>query len=366
MSQIEEIKGLRTLVGLDDVSSDVIKSVDSIRGMFGKDDAFGWRGRGGGCGSDSGFKSSSRPKRTETQGEDGWSTVSTGKHTSNRGTSDSLSGTANSDSATELFPRTTMPSRPPPSRSGTQARARYVSIFKASETEHVDDTIMNTIIRGKLNKFNAANYMDTKDFLCQILDSGQTDFLKQFMLAVFQKAALEEVFCPLYATLLSELGLKYSLLKDEMTILFTEYLNVFKDVGSEDSDADYQKFLERNGKKKYRLGYSQFLAELIKHDAIETPVFMGNIHMIMEQVNKSIVKDGNIVHIEEYVDCLVRIATTLGTDRRESLRPLKEVFGGTIRKNLGVYTARDPKWKSLSNRARFTIMDLCEKMAGCT
>ena len=46
---------------------------------------------------------------------------------------------------------------------------------------------------------------EIKEFITHIIDNGQTDMIKCFMKLVFEKAASEEMFCPLYARLLSEL-----------------------------------------------------------------------------------------------------------------------------------------------------------------
>jgi hypothetical protein len=56
---------------------------------------------------------------------------------------------------------------------------------------------MNNIILSKLNKFSGATYSDVRDFLYQILGSGESDLgemVRQFMLLVFKKAASEEVY----------------------------------------------------------------------------------------------------------------------------------------------------------------------------
>lgn len=76
---------------------------------------------------------------------------------------------------------------------------KYQSKFKNSN-QPVDDKILNNIILSKLNKFSAKTYTEVRDFLYQILGSGEPDLqemIPHFMRLVFRKAASEEIFCPL-------------------------------------------------------------------------------------------------------------------------------------------------------------------------
>jgi hypothetical protein len=236
---------------------------------------------------------------------------------------------------------------------------RYVSKFKQAGAEKVDDTILNTIILGKLNKFSAGNYNEIKDFLCQILDSGETDFLRHFMLLVFQKAAGEEFFCPLYAKLLSELSSKYTILLSEMAALYGEYLLIFEEV-DESSAIDYNDFVKRTEQKKYRLGYSQFLAELIKHGTVNTDLFMKTIQTILKHLCVIAKKPDSKCICEEYADCIAKIVKAIEkSDSNESVRSIRKAIVSEMC-NLEPFTKKNPENVSLSNKARFALLDIYE------
>lgn len=246
---------------------------------------------------------------------------------------------------------------PYPDRDRHHSYPRYVSKFKSNEK--VDDTIMNTIIRGKLNKFNALNYDEIRDFMCQILDSGESDFLKQFMLFVFVKSTEEEIFCPLYVKLLSELCKKYTIIQDEMKILFEEYLNIFKEKNEYDSDDQYENFLKKTGHKKHRLGYSQFLTELVNNDIIECTMFIKNISTICSEIERLSVVEGNIDTINEYTDCVLKMLKILSSSSSTTCLEIKRelrIFSSIWDK----YTTKNPAFKSVSSKARFTCMDICD------
>lgn len=234
---------------------------------------------------------------------------------------------------------------------------KYVSRFTNGTSKSVDDKILNTIILGKLNKFSQANYDEIKEFMCQILDSGQTNFLKHFMILVFEKAASEELYCGLYATLISELSSKYTFLLGEMSELYMEYMEIFKEV-HESSVENYEELIKHNDKKKYRLGYSQFLAELIKHGVINSEIFNKTIDIVVEQIMQNVSKENSSKITEELVDCLVRISKAIKSDTTDNSSTIKEHMKAVTVYQIEAYTVKNPDMKSLTNKVRFACMDI--------
>ena len=153
--------------------------------------------RNGNLGGRNGYKDSSESRQSspQTNRDSHTSFEHRSKNTFNRQLSEPsiripLSG--NSSNVSNAPVSTTVPNDvirgPPP---------KYVSKFKKT-TVNVEDTILNTIILGKLNKFSQQNYGEIKEFITHIIDNGETDMIKCFMKLVFEKAASEEIFCPLY------------------------------------------------------------------------------------------------------------------------------------------------------------------------
>lgn len=249
---------------------------------------------------------------------------------------------------------------------------KYVSRFKKN-TEEVDDTILNTIILGKLNKFSVANYDEIKEFITHIIASGQTDMIKCFMRLVFQKAASEEMFCPLYAKLLSELSSRYPELLTEMSNLYEQYMAIFEEV--ETSAENYNELVKRNVEKKYRRGYSQFLAELIKHQVINKDVFLKTIDTIIKQVNNKLNDINSIKLIEEYADCMMKIMKAIDCDdtdddsddsdndednKYKMMNDIKDTLKSSVYNNVKPLTEKKEGNNGLSTKARFTFLDIYE------
>jgi hypothetical protein len=245
---------------------------------------------------------------------------------------------------------------------------KYVSKFKKN-SEKVEDTILNTILLGKLNKFSELNYDEIKEFITHIIDSGQTEMIKCFMKLVFEKAASEEVFCPLYAKLLSELSSRYPVLLTEMNNLYSVYMQIFEEV-SDTKAENYNEVCKQNVEKKYRRGYSQFLAELIKHNVIDNELFMKTINKILAQIENNIKTKESTKLVEEYADCLMKIMKAIQTESDKSddsdnesetmIEEIRSTLKNDTIKCIYPLTVRNTENVGLSNKARFTFLDIYE------
>lgn len=238
---------------------------------------------------------------------------------------------------------------------------KYVSKFKKA-SDNVDETILNTILLGKLNKFSESNYPEIKEFITHIISSGQTDMITCFMKVVFEKAAAEEIFCPLYAKLLSELSASYPVLLTEMATLYAQYMEIFEEV-VETSATSYNEVCKRNVEKKYRRGYSQFLAELTRHHVIPTETFMKVVETILRQVEVNApLKEATKLN-EELADCLMKIVKAIrnannANNADETTDRIRTMLTQEALLRIQPLTLRDPVMEGISNKSRFTFMDI--------
>lgn len=245
----------------------------------------------------------------------------------------------------------------------TPVAMKYESKFRNSEAA-VETTILNTIILNKLNKFSASTYQDVRDFLYQILDSGEIDFTKEFMRLVFKKAAAEEIFCPLYAKLLSELRATYPIIQTEMAELFESYLMIFKDITTANPN-DYQEFVSKNLEKKYRLGYSQFLAELVILEAVDTKSLQQTVDILITNIVVNGAKEGQSAEIQEYADCLLRMTRVFQKKNTLFFINLRKVLYQIVREKLDeVLNGARESFPSIPPKSRFALMDVRDNLNG--
>jgi len=246
------------------------------------------------------------------------------------------------------------------SSDGFRPHQKYVSKFKKT-TGKVEDTILNTILLGKLNKFSQPNYNEIKEFITHIIASGQTDMMKCFMKLVFEKAASEEVFCPLYARLLSELSADYPVLLTEMANLYSQYMEIFEEVPEHQTES-YNEMCKRNVEKKYRRGYSQFLAELIKHNVVDQDTFMKIITTIIRQVEVNLTNKDSTKLIEELADCFMKIVKAIRVQDpslEDTLHVIRQILKNEFSERIKPFTVSQ---SGLSNKARFTFLDIYESI----
>jgi hypothetical protein len=241
---------------------------------------------------------------------------------------------------------------------------KYVSKFTNSSAG-VENKILNHVILNKLNKFSAANYNEVKEFIEQILNSDEKDFLSDFMHLVFKKASSEPTFCGLYARMICELADKYPFLHEELDQLYVKFMDIFEEV-SEESCSDYEQFVQRNREKQNRLGYSQFLGELTTREILDIN-HLKVLYTKLVQLLKIHASEGEAKQnlVEEYVDCLVKMTSAFQKDNTDKLKNYRNELRTTFESEFeDILSNRSTKYPGLSRKASFTIMDCLDILRG--
>lgn len=254
---------------------------------------------------------------------------------------------SNQGSRTPTTPQNSTP-RPPV--------GRYQSKF-TSGSSNIQDKILNTVIGNKLNSFTALTYTDIRDFIYQILDSGETEFIKDFVEKVFKKATVEELYCALFAKLIAEIAHRYPVMVEEMNKRHAAFLEVFEDVQEGGGEGSLQA-------RAYRLGYGQFLSELAGQNALEKSRLLAMVEKVMDRIWALTASPDKSTSVEEFIDCLVRLTQSLKQKTPGYFRQVKEDLKLRISEkatSLVKKTAGDRP--SLSSKARFALMDLNDLIA---
>ena len=226
---------------------------------------------------------------------------------------------------------------------------RYVSKFVT--TGSIDNKILNTVIGNKLNAFTALTYNDTRDFIYQILDSGETEFIRDFVEKVFQKATCEELYCALFAKLIAEIAHKYPVIHEEMQRYHNEFIKVFDDIqemGAQDVK-----------KRQHRMGYGQFISELAGQNALEKEQLIGMVEMVGQKIWVITAEKDKVKTVEEFIDCLTRLSGALKERSPKFFRSVQKELQIKILTNIVALIERKAGERpSLSVKARFGLMDL--------
>ena len=206
-------------------------------------------------------------------------------------------------------------------------------------------------IRDKMNKFSVMTYDATKTWLCQLMSSGQTEFLTDFITLVFEKAAHEELHCATYAKLLTELCTAYPHLASELRRIFNEFMNIFKEAATEPDagSSEYTAFVALRERRKARRGYAAFIGQIAKLGALSTPDILQTCDVILDGLTeaKATADKGSLC--EEYADCLTALMKCCRDLIKPSVAPVLTRVG-LVKERGG----------SLTNKARFALMDLVD------
>ena len=238
------------------------------------------------------------------------------------------------------------------------AGGRYVSSIVSEK--NVEDRIIGHI-RSKLNKFSYNNYDSVKSFLEQIMNSGETEFISEFMDLLFAKAGSEEIYCELYARLLSELTEKFPHLVKEVATIYSNYISIFQEARNipDQGTADYTKFLEAQLRKKFRYGYSHFLAEIYNKNLLPSDAIEITIKAILESLNKLEGDSTNTLLVEEYLSSLLKIITTINVVKSAPYPPYIVNMIDSLKKILDKPTVNTAGY---TIKSRFKIMDIVEAL----
>ena len=186
--------------------------------------------------------------------------------------------------------------------------------------------------------------------------------IRDFMKLVFKKAALEEVFCPLYAKLLCEISSRYTVILQEMNTLQSNYLRVFDDI-AESKTSDYNDFVESQKNKQFRLGYSQFLAELSGLEILD----LGLLNTTFQKILSNMLVNGKMEDkktlMEEYCDCLSRMAKVLKKKSGQFFVNARRVLYQANKESLDTLLDNQADFPSETNKVRFILMDIRDILA---
>jgi hypothetical protein len=229
---------------------------------------------------------------------------------------------------------------------------KYQSKFTSGED--VDDKIMN-VIGNKLNSFTPTTYNNVRDFIYQILDSGETEFLKDFLEKVFSKATAEDLYCSLFAKLISEIAYKYPIMFEEMQRYHKEFLKIFDDV--DETRANIEEVVK---KRQYRIGYGQFLSELAKHNILEKAQLLDMVKKVMHEIVELAQQPERVKVVEEFVDCLIRLSTNLSEGSKHFYESVRKELNSSLTQDFKLLLDKNNNLPSLSSKARYGVMDLQE------
>jgi hypothetical protein len=242
--------------------------------------------------------------------------------------------------------------------------ARYVPLFDKGKTSK--EIILDKQVRDYLNKFCEERYDLTLRQFTNFMEGDNSELLSSFMTMFFDTAVSDAIQAPHLAKLLSELCVKFPYLQTEVNKRYAEFMATFEtvtetEVSSDDLDAMDKEYHTT----KYRLGYTQFITELLPYKITNDDDF----YMILNRLKDDLITNYKLPNksrlIESYASSWAIITTSL-------VRPANEKILSTIRNKIKTeikpliipLTSKDisKTYPSVTSKARFALLDAMERL----
>jgi len=241
--------------------------------------------------------------------------------------------------------------RPPMNpATGGPAVTRFGNKARADVT--TEERMMDRI-RDKMNKFSIMTYDATKTWLSQLLDSGETEFLDEFITLVFEKAAAEPTFCPLYARLITELRAAFPHLSGELQRIFRSFMSIFEDAADEPAigSVEYTAFVAMRERRRNRRGYATFIGEAAQNGAFSVVDVTQTCTVVLDGLHAARLNASKGQLAEEYAECLGTIMSRC----KVMLMPATAIV-----ERIRAAQKKEESAPGLTNKARFCLMDITD------
>ncbi len=255
----------------------------------------------------------------------------------------------------------------PPSSStptGGGSGGRYVPLFDKGKTSK--EIILDKQVRDYLNKFCEERYDLTLRQFTNFMEGDNSELLSSFMKMFFDTAVSDAIQAPHLAKLLSELCVKFPYLQTEVNKRYAEFMATFEtvtetEVSSDDLDAMDKEYHTT----KYRLGYTQFITELLPYKISNDEDF----YMILNRLKDDLINNYKLPNksrlIESYASCWDIITTSLVRPANEKiLSNIRNKIKTEIKPIIMPLTGKDvtKTYPSLTSKARFALLDAMERL----
>lgn len=227
--------------------------------------------------------------------------------------------------------------------------------FLNTSKGEIDD--LNKELNGNLNKLSISNCDKIYNKILDIFINKNNLFDYDFFINnLFEKSVMQPTFCPLYVRILIILKNKSmeKFNKEDVSSHLLEKCNKFKemiaDLKEKEDDVlnpnNYDDFCEKNKKKIFKKGFSQFIGELYKNEFLDIDYLNDFIHLLYINIESNLNKNNS--NIEDSVICFIQLINT--TIDKKTLK--NKILFNQINNLI--------KHKNISKKCKFKLMDLTD------
>ncbi len=233
------------------------------------------------------------------------------------------------------------------------SKALYKKKFSVQETPAL--TLLKSQINPLLSKINNDNFESVLPLLTNFLKCGGElevflhSFMKMFMDIVVRNEMMREVF----VRLIERLRIEFPYLNEELDTLYNNYTSIFSSIVGEKVDDDDLDALDAlNKAKEFRLGYSQFIAELMRVRVINEERFLAILETIISNMELTARTPDSGEKLNEINSCLIQMISIVG---KAPASPIIDAIKSTFNDRLTALTVKSDELVSLTTQTRFTL-----------
>ena len=212
---------------------------------------------------------------------------------------------------------------------------------------------LNKELNSNLNKLSPSNYDKIYKKVIDLFVTKNNIFdYEYFINNLFNKAVMQPIFCPLYVKILILIkGKSLEMYEEEkishhLKLSCDKFKSMIIDFKEQDDDVlnpnNYDDFCEKNKKKIFKKGFSQFIGELYKNKFLDNVYINEFIYLLYQNIKTNL--DNNNINIENSVVCFMELinTTTASLSDNKLLDNIKEIMN----------------YKILPKKIKFKLMDL--------
>lgn len=242
-----------------------------------------------------------------------------------------------------------------PTVNNWREKNRYLSMY--SKVAKDDNEKHLHAITDKLNKITNDNYDEFVADIHKNLEKVDEPTRKQFVSEIFNRAAMQPVFCRLYVRVLGHCRDISNTIQKYISEIIRDYTELFNTRITKISPDNYDEFCQNNKEKDYRIGYSSFIGELLDYSLVTPDVVCRFSLIIFESVKKETELDACCKeNVQDNIGCFKNLIMRLMNANGESIAELKEQIKMNIEEYLSI--GRPVLRRKIGMKSIFALEDL--------
>jgi hypothetical protein len=231
---------------------------------------------------------------------------------------------------------------------------RYMSMYSKKAKDENEKHFNN--ITDKLGKITKDNFEELVSQIYESLTKIDDDTTKKFVNELFNRAAMQPIFCEIYVNILARCTGVSPNIQKYITEIIDDYLELFNTKITKISPDNYEEYCQNNKEKDYRIGYSSFIGELLGSGLVSSTAVYRFATTIFEEIKKETEIGCSKEAIQDNIGCFKNLIMKLMGSNDETVQEMKQALQGAITEYLS--PGRPVLRRKIGMKSIFSLEDL--------